>query len=40
MQNLVRDSFAGVIPEFGEMVVKSKTGSHLPLGTYLRFADQ
>ena len=39
MQNLIQDSFPGVNPEFGEMVIKSKQSQLLPLGTYLRFAD-
>ena len=39
MKNLVQDHFPGAVPEFGEMVIKSKQGHLLPLGTYLRFWD-
>ncbi len=37
MENIVREFFPGALPEFGEMIIQSGSGNHLPLGTYLRF---
>jgi 23S rRNA (cytosine1962-C5)-methyltransferase len=40
MMNLVNDYFPGNNAEFGDMIIKSSTGSLLPLGTYLRFTNK
>jgi 23S rRNA (cytosine1962-C5)-methyltransferase len=39
MANIVREYFPDQSPEFGEMVIRSTSGNHLPLGTYLRFGS-
>jgi 23S rRNA (cytosine1962-C5)-methyltransferase len=37
MLNLINNYFEPIKPEFGEMVIKSKSLQYLPLGTFLRF---